>query len=292
MPDFILPVGAVRVSPNGTWLGHQRRTPPSVNPGTDYECAMNTPVRAAAAGLVTLAQSTFAGSGGRMVYIKSTVANKLSEVQYLHLNRVDVREGQQVAQGQVIAMSGASGFGKNNGYGPHCHVTLRIQGRNVDFQQYASGASPASLNTEEIDDMGATEQLALKNIEDKVGGYGRRTENIETVVSQLVDLVKGYGGRIEDIQGRVIALPRDTSVELTEKTILWLGDQPAPYRAVLEQAARNAGATGPVVIDQAALQAALTSTVLESLREVLGADLPDDIAEKTADVLARRLAGA
>jgi hypothetical protein len=144
MADFILPVGSWRVSPNGTWAGHRARRPPSVNPGTDYECPMGTPVKAAAAGLVTLAQRTYAGSGGRMVIIKSTVNNKLSEVQYLHLDRVDVREGQQVTQGQVIAMSGASGNGSNRHYGPHLHVSLRIRGENVDFQKYGSTSAPAS----------------------------------------------------------------------------------------------------------------------------------------------------
>lgn len=157
-----------------------------------------------------------------------------------------------------------------------------------------TGIAVAGLNITSIeeDDMGAQEQLALKNIEDKVGGYGKRTENAEKLLIDLVDLLKGYGGRIEDTQGRVIAMPREVAVELTERTILLGPDgQPAQFRAVLEQAARNSGSTAPVVINQAALQTALTSTVLESLREVLGADLPDDIAEKTADVLARRLAG-
>jgi hypothetical protein len=140
---------------------------------------------------------------------------------------------------------------------------------------------PAGLDISPIgeDDMGAIEQKALANIEDKI--------NI------LVAEQRGYGGRTEDIQGRVIALPREMALELTERTILVGPDgQPAQFRAVLEQAARNANGSAPITIDRDALTAALAPTVAETLREVLGADLPDDIAEKTADVLARRLAGA
>lgn len=43
---------------------------------------------------------------------------------YLHLSVIQVGVGQRVFQGQQIAISGASGFGSNNGYGAHLHLAL------------------------------------------------------------------------------------------------------------------------------------------------------------------------
>jgi murein DD-endopeptidase MepM/ murein hydrolase activator NlpD len=163
MPRFILPVGAARVSPNGTWSGHRARKPPSVNPGTDYEVPRGTAVRAAHGGRVVHAQSTYAGSGGRLVYLRSLDGGRSTETQYLHLDRVDVRIGQVVNQGDILGLSGASGFGKTNYYGPHTHVTLLLDGRNVDFA--ANFAASASLDSTPIgNDMPTLDQPALLSI--------------------------------------------------------------------------------------------------------------------------------
>jgi murein DD-endopeptidase MepM/ murein hydrolase activator NlpD len=60
---------------------------------------------------------------------------------YLHLSRIDVVAGQQVKQGDVIGLSGASGLGKENGYGPHLHLSVRVGGQstmgagNIDFEK-------------------------------------------------------------------------------------------------------------------------------------------------------------
>lgn len=143
MSEYIYPVSVhTATDQDGTWQGHKDRKPPSVNPGMDFACAYGSPVVAAKAGTVRVADSNPDGSGGRLVYINHGDG---TETQYLHLSKVQVTVGQRVAQGQQIALSGASGFGSDHGYAPHCHVSLWINGRNVDFMRYVGSASVASV---------------------------------------------------------------------------------------------------------------------------------------------------
>jgi murein DD-endopeptidase MepM/ murein hydrolase activator NlpD len=127
---------------------HKRRTKPSVNPGTDYGVATGTPVKAIADGTITGVVPTFAGAGGRMIFQSFPSGHKAD---YLHMSRIDVVAGQQVKQGDVIGLSGASGLGKENGYGPHLHLSVRVGGQptmgagNIDFEKLLAeqGATPA-----------------------------------------------------------------------------------------------------------------------------------------------------
>lgn len=75
-------------------------------------------------------------------------------IRYLHLRSSTVPLGARVAGGQVIAYSGASGFGSENGYGPHVHVSLWIGGtplqlgftNSVDFENYAQPEDPVPIH--------------------------------------------------------------------------------------------------------------------------------------------------
>ncbi len=129
--------------------GHRNRTvSPSKNPGTDYGVPTGTPVKAIADGTITGIVPTFTGSGGRMIF-QSFPSGYNAD--YLHLSRIDVVAGQQVKQGQVIGLSGASGLGKENGYGPHLHLSVRFGGQstmgagNLDFEKLLAeqGGVPA-----------------------------------------------------------------------------------------------------------------------------------------------------
>jgi murein DD-endopeptidase MepM/ murein hydrolase activator NlpD len=118
---------------------HKTRTPASVNPGTDYAVKTGTPVKAIADGTIAGVVPTIKGSGGRMIFQDFPSGHKAD---YLHLSRIDVVVGQEVKQGQVIGLSGASGLGKENGYGPHLHLSFRLGGRhtagagNIDFEAF------------------------------------------------------------------------------------------------------------------------------------------------------------
>jgi murein DD-endopeptidase MepM/ murein hydrolase activator NlpD len=126
---------------------HKTRTPASVNPGTDYAAATGTPIKAAADGVISGVVPTFKGAGGRMVFQDFPSGHRAD---YLHLSRIDVQQGQEVKQGQIIGLVGGSGLGKENGYGPHLHFSFRLGGRptmgtgNIDYEVFLAeqGGAP------------------------------------------------------------------------------------------------------------------------------------------------------
>lgn len=134
--------------------GHRGRTsPPSRNPGTDYGVAYGTVVKAPADGRVTGIIPTFRGSGGRMIFMSFPGG---FNADFLHLSSIDVVAGQQVKQGQRIGLSGASGLGSENGYGPHLHFSFRRGGSptmsvgNLDFETYVSAPAPEEAKPVEV----------------------------------------------------------------------------------------------------------------------------------------------
>jgi murein DD-endopeptidase MepM/ murein hydrolase activator NlpD len=123
--------------------GHRnRKVSPSRNPGTDYGVPTGTPIKAIADGTITGVIPTFTGSGGRMIFQSFPSGHNAD---YLHLSRIDVVAGQQVKQGQIIGLTGGSGLGKENGYGPHLHLSVRFGGKptmgagNIDFEKLLAG---------------------------------------------------------------------------------------------------------------------------------------------------------
>ncbi|MBP3978891.1 M23 family metallopeptidase [Microbacterium sp. BLY] len=136
---YLRPCGAVPIS--DSWQGHRNRNPPSGEPGTDYSVTKGTPVRAATDGIIVDRKDTTSTATGRFLALRGDDGNYL---RYLHLQSSAVAIGTRVTRGQVIAYSGASGFGKENGYGPHVHVSLWIGGtptqqgftNTVDFEKY------------------------------------------------------------------------------------------------------------------------------------------------------------
>ena len=129
--------------------GHKNRAKPAANPGIDYGVAFGTGVKAVADGVVSGVVPTFTGSGGRMIFLDFPSGHRAD---YLHLSRIDVLQGQEVKQGQIIGLSGASGLGKEYGYGPHLHFSFRVGGRptmgagNIDYEAFLAqqGAAPAA----------------------------------------------------------------------------------------------------------------------------------------------------
>lgn len=129
--------------------GHKNRAKPAANPGIDYGVAFGTGVKAVADGVVSGVVPTFTGSGGRMIFLDFPSGHRAD---YLHLSRIDVLQGQEVKQGQIIGLSGASGLGKEYGYGPHLHFSFRVGGRptmgagNLDYEAFLTqqGVAPAA----------------------------------------------------------------------------------------------------------------------------------------------------
>jgi murein DD-endopeptidase MepM/ murein hydrolase activator NlpD len=106
--------GAVRVVNGVKGNPHQ---------GTDFHAKVGTTVRASNAGKVFLARNLY--YEGNCVMIDH--GQGLVTI-YMHLSRIKVKEGQTVAKGQLIALSGNSG----RSTGPHLHFAVRWQGSYVD----------------------------------------------------------------------------------------------------------------------------------------------------------------
>lgn len=116
-------------SPTGisSWAAHQRRSPKSTEPGTDYYCRIGTPVYAPAAGIVGMTGDSIVPATGRFVFIKF---DNGQSGRALHLSRRVVNVNQRVKAGQLIGYSGASGYGEEDWSwnpdtgGAHVHFTL------------------------------------------------------------------------------------------------------------------------------------------------------------------------
>ena len=121
---FRWPLDAVRVT--SAW-GAQRilnGTPARPHYGVDLAAPMGTPVRAPAAGRVTLAEPDLHFEGGLVLLDHGQ--GLISA--YLHQSRLEVRAGQDVVRGQTLGLVGMSG----RATGPHLCWRLKWRDRNLD----------------------------------------------------------------------------------------------------------------------------------------------------------------
>jgi hypothetical protein len=95
----------------------------SIHKGMDFRAAAGTPVRAGNSGVVVLARPLYY-EGGFVVIDHGLGLYTLS----MHLSRIDAKEGQRVATGDLLGLSGATG----RVTGPHLHWAVRWQGAYLD----------------------------------------------------------------------------------------------------------------------------------------------------------------
>jgi murein DD-endopeptidase MepM/ murein hydrolase activator NlpD len=95
----------------------------SIHKGMDFRARPGTPVRAGNSGLIVLARPLYY-EGNFVVIDHGLGLYTLS----MHLSRVDVHEGQRVATGDLLGLSGATG----RVTGPHLHWAVRWQGAYLD----------------------------------------------------------------------------------------------------------------------------------------------------------------
>jgi murein DD-endopeptidase MepM/ murein hydrolase activator NlpD len=107
--------------------------------GVDYGGAIGTPVRTIGDGQVEFAgvQNGF----GNVVIVKH---NPTDETVYAHLSRIDVRNGQAVAQGQRVGAIGQTGWAT----GPHLHFEFRVNGVHQDPSVIAKRNQAATLSAQ------------------------------------------------------------------------------------------------------------------------------------------------
>jgi murein DD-endopeptidase MepM/ murein hydrolase activator NlpD len=95
----------------------------SIHKGMDFRAAIGTPVRAGNSGVVVLARPLY--YEGNCVVIDHGLG--LWTIS-MHLSRIDVKEGQHVASGELLGLSGATG----RVTGPHLHWAARWQDAYLD----------------------------------------------------------------------------------------------------------------------------------------------------------------
>jgi len=121
--DFLMPVQG-RIS---TEYGLQRYVNGHFgyrHRGVDIAAKQGTPVQAAAAGVVSLADESFQLHGKTVIIDHGQGTSTL----YLHLSEIEVSPGEAVAQGQVIGRVGATGIAT----GPHLHYAVYAYHEAVD----------------------------------------------------------------------------------------------------------------------------------------------------------------
>jgi murein DD-endopeptidase MepM/ murein hydrolase activator NlpD len=95
----------------------------SVHQGLDYAVPAGTPIAALNQGTVLLARDLFF-EGNCVVVDHGQGLLTL----YLHLSEIKVKEGEQVAGGQLLGLSGGTG----RATGPHLHIAVRWQSVYLD----------------------------------------------------------------------------------------------------------------------------------------------------------------
>ena len=124
---FVRPVESTRrTSPFGSrrvFVGEDGGRSTSIHAGIDYGVPTGTPVFSSGGGRVVLARD-------RIVSGKSVIVEHLPGVFtiFYHLDSILVDEGEMIAPGDVLGLSGSTGFST----GPHLHWELRVFGENTD----------------------------------------------------------------------------------------------------------------------------------------------------------------
>lgn len=122
--DFTSPFGAYRLYNEVYWGRHT---------GLDIRGPLGTPIMAAAAGRVALAE--WLDVRGNHVIIDHGWGVYTG---YAHLSEIHVTRGQVVRQGQVIGVSGNTGRSS----GPHIHWEVAVNGEWVDPARFLDAAVP------------------------------------------------------------------------------------------------------------------------------------------------------
>lgn len=143
--------------------------------GTDFAKTGTVPIRAAAAGKVTLARSAETDGFGKVVFIEHNLSGQKFVTVYAHLSSVAVRAGQTVSQGTNIGAMGSTG----NSTGQHLHFELHLNQRFSDNRNAVDAMMYLPL------------EVALKN--------GDAGPNVQVLQQLLVDA--GYLSKADGVFG-------------------------------------------------------------------------------------------
>ncbi len=123
-PTYIKPLYGGRLS---SGFGYRNFRGSENHFGQDWACPTGTTIFASSGGTVT--RAGWSSSYGYCVYIQHPGG---FETRYAHNSKLLVKVGQNVSQGQSIALSGNTG----DSTGPHLHFEIRINGKPVNPTLY------------------------------------------------------------------------------------------------------------------------------------------------------------
>ena len=120
--DFILPLQNIFITDP---YGYSRQTGAYSIPhkGVDYKAAIGTKVTAINSGIVRIVHG-YTDYGNTIVIDHGLGVMSF----YLHLSKINVKVGDSVTRGQIIGLSGDSGYTM----GPHLHLSIRINNVSID----------------------------------------------------------------------------------------------------------------------------------------------------------------
>jgi murein DD-endopeptidase MepM/ murein hydrolase activator NlpD len=123
---FIFPLKTIFVTDE---YGYNRKTVDYTIPhkGTDFRAPVGTEVMAMNKGVVRIARE-YVIYGNTIVVDHGQGVNTL----YMHLSELKVKEGDTVEIGQVIGLSGKTGYAEQ----PHLHISIKINGVSIDPMKF------------------------------------------------------------------------------------------------------------------------------------------------------------
>lgn len=124
---FLPPVPGIILSHFGITRKRVGQDQLQVHRGLDLAARKGQPVLATADGLVILTKEF--NFHGRTILLSH--GQGVCSI-YLHLDQIDIKEGDLVKRGQVIGRVGSSGFSN----GPHLHWGVYVEGQAVDPEQW------------------------------------------------------------------------------------------------------------------------------------------------------------
>jgi biotin carboxyl carrier protein len=209
-------------------FGNQRiynGKPGSPHSGMDIAAPAGTPVKAPAAGVVTLAAPDFYITGGTLIIDHGHGISS----NFLHLSRIDAKVGDRVEQGQVVAAVGATG----RATGPHLHWGMNWFDVRID----------PLLVLERAKQVQRSETVALEGphaVLQAGAGQAGRLETLQAFSTALQRCLAGRGLALatSTVRGNVLVLSEgDDELELLMPEeigafVFWPGrkpGQPVPY---------------------------------------------------------------
>ena len=123
---FVLPLTSLTITDS---YGYNRDTAGYVivHKGTDLRASTGTSVKSMNDGIVRLAR-TFTVYGNTIIIDHGLGVQTI----YMHLSKIEVKEGDSVQAGQVIGLSGMTGYAE----APHLHVSIKINGISIDPMKF------------------------------------------------------------------------------------------------------------------------------------------------------------